>query len=275
MDQFRHLVAQHVRLLRTAQPSPTDGSLPKADTPGIYGKDAESEATLVPMPLPKLERNTIYKAIAKSKLEPAEFSISENRQTVTLTHEDSGAIFKIVWRSENFTVGVARIIYQVPDGGNHDQTPYDKLYSMNTAASLITQWANEIKLTTEAPDLWASLEPRKNLIADIQEQDSNTAFKVDEQRLITAQLLEIKNQLKSQFELTSEQVARIEEELDEAAEASKRMGRKDWFIYFIGVISSLTIAATVAPGVGEHIFTMFMQALGYLFTGGGPPELMS
>jgi hypothetical protein len=57
--------------------------------------------------------------------------------------------------------------------------------------------------------------------------------------------------LKERFELTGEQLEKINERLDEAEEASKRMGRKDWLIYFLGTISALTIAATVVPGVSS------------------------
>ena len=228
------------------------------------------------MPLPKLEKNKIYIAIERIRLEPTEFRMQEDQNWLALTHENSGSEFKFFWRAHEFEVRVTKIIYDVVDGGHYDRAPYDKTYSMNETADLVTRWADEIKQTAEAPDLRANLEPSKDLIADIQNGDSNAAFTVDEQRLIALQLQEIKSQLKEQFELTSGQFEQIEKELDEAAEASKRMGRKDWFIYFIGLISTLAIATTVAPGVGEHVFTVFMHALGYLFTGeSGPPEIMA
>lgn len=84
---------------------------------------------------------------------------------------------------------------------------------------------------------------------------------------------EIKNQVREQFALSSEQMERIEERLDEVAEASKRMGRKDWLIYLMGTITALVITATVTGGVGEHILTMVIHALGHLFTGGSEPPI--
>jgi hypothetical protein len=106
----------------------------------------------------------------------------------------------------------------------------------------------------------------------MQRTDSNnTPFTQVEQRQIAAQLRAIKEQVKKQFELTSEQMERIEESLDEAAEASKRMGRKDWLIYFMGTISALIITATVTGGVGQHIFAMVIEGLVQLFTGGSEP----
>ena len=55
----------------------------------------------------------------------------------------------------------------------------------------------------------------------------------------------------------------VEEKLDEAAEASSRMGRKDWFIYFLGTVTALIITSTVAAGVGEHIFSEGFISNGY------------
>jgi hypothetical protein len=69
-------------------------------------------------------------------------------------------------------------------------------------------------------------------------------------------------------------MAQAEERLDEAAEASKRMGRKDWLIYLLGTITGIVITATVPSGLGEHIFTMVIQGIAHLFTGGSePPQI--
>jgi hypothetical protein len=38
----------------------------------------------------------------------------------------------------------------------------------------------------------------------------------------------VKEHVKEQFDLTDEQIAHIDERLDEAAEAAERIGRKDW-----------------------------------------------
>jgi hypothetical protein len=116
----------------------------------------------------------------------------------------------------------------------------------------------------------------RELITDVQQADtSNTSFTQDERRQITAQLQEITKHLKEQFELTKEQAERVDEWREEVVEASNRMGRKDWIIYLLGTITALTVAATVPAGVGEHIFTMVIHALGYLFTGGSePPQIL-
>jgi len=104
------------------------------------------------------------------------------------------------------------------------------------------------------------------------EETGNAPFTESEQRQIAAQFQDIKKYLKEELSLPKEQVLRIEEKLDEVAEASKRMDRKDWLVYLLGTITALIITATVAAPVGEHIFTMAFHGLAHLFTGGnGPP----
>ena len=133
----------------------------------------------------------------------------------------------------------------------------------------IPEWADEIRQVAETPDYWAEMRRSRELIVAIQHEDSgNAPFTQDEQRQLTTLFHEIAHALAENSELTSEQMERIEERLDEAAEASKRMGRKDWFVYFLGTITALIITATVVGRVGEQIITMVIHSLGHLFTGG-------
>ena len=74
----------------------------------------------------------------------------------------------------------------------------------------------------------------------------------------------IQTELVEQSQLTHEQIAEVSERLKETAEASERMGRKDWLIYLLGTITALIITATVTAGIGENIFTIVITALANL-----------
>jgi hypothetical protein len=141
----------------------------------------------------------------------------------------------------------------------------------------LTDWANDVRSIIETPDFWEDLRGSRELIADIQHGDTgNAAFTQDEQKQIADQLQEIKGQLREQFGLTTEQLAQIEERLDEAAEASTRIGRKDWLLLFGGTILNLIVTDTITPGVAGHIFRTVVQGVIHLFTGaGGPPQILA
>jgi hypothetical protein len=218
----------------------------------------------------KPERNEIYDAIARSDLDPVECNLEVSQTIAVLTH-NSGSRLEFRVNTNGTKFRVHSVIPDVSD--KRDEIGL----GITWVAPYVTDWANSVKEGVELIDLWADMRRGQEILSDMQSVDSgNTSFTQDEQRQISAQLREIKEQLKERFELTGEQLEKINERLDEAEEASKRMGRKDWFIYFLGTISALTIATTVVPGVGEHIFTMFIHALGHLFTDGSePPQILT
>lgn len=133
------------------------------------------------------------------------------------------------------------------------------------------EWVNRVR----GQSAWADSEQAKDAFTAAQdEKTGNSPFTQDEQRQITAQLQDVKRYLTEELNLPDDRIGKIEEELDEVAEAGKRMGRKDWIVYLLGTITALVITATVAAPVGEHIFTMVIHGLAHLFTGrNGPPPI--
>lgn len=73
----------------------------------------------------------------------------------------------------------------------------------------------------------------------------NTPFTPVEQAAISAQLSAIKNYIKENCELTSEQFVRVEASIDEAEVASHSLGRKDWLLLFLGTTVTLYITDVV------------------------------
>jgi len=70
----------------------------------------------------------------------------------------------------------------------------------------------------------------------------NAPFTSEEQTQIPARIGEIKGYIRATYELTAEQMSRVEERLDNAEEASKRIGRKDWLMAFNGAVFSLFLS---------------------------------
>lgn len=203
-------------------------------------------------------------------LDPAECSLERGDELSVIRHS-SGSWFSISHKGKDFSgravvVDNGKVFFEFTQSYEHE---------FRNVKWHLTTWAQEIKKVTDMSDLWAEMRRSRELISEIQRADSgNTPFTEDEQRQISAQLQAIKDQLTEHSELTSERLERVEETLDEVVEASKRMGRKDWLIYFLGSITSLIITATVVAGVGEHILTMVIHGIAHLFTGGiEPPQI--
>jgi hypothetical protein len=240
------------------------------------------------MMLNKRERNRIYQEIVESKLDPAEFDLEDNGDRVVITH-NSGSTFEFSRREERRQYAVlasdpslealfpaeTHIDYvlkaNVTDGINLTKIAT----SIDTVTTIfISDWLSEIRLTVGVPDYWTEMQASQGSIAIIQREIfDNTPFTQDEQRQISAQLQEIKNQLET-FQLPRAQMSQVEQRLDELEEASRHLGRKDWLIIFITTISPLVVGDIVTPGVARHIFTMIINGLIHLF-GGGPPQILA
>jgi hypothetical protein len=90
---------------------------------------------------------------------------------------------------------------------------------------------------------------------------------------ISGQLSEIKRYIRETKALSSEQVAHVEARLDQAEEASHRMGRKEWVLLFGGAVLALILTDTITPDVAQHILSMALHGLAHLFVEGGAATL--
>jgi hypothetical protein len=79
------------------------------------------------------------------------------------------------------------------------------------------------------------------------EPDDNSVFTEVEQAEVSRQIPKIRKSLSENFELSEEQSRRIAERLDEAEEASRRVGRKDWILLFSGAVFSLILIDLITP----------------------------
>jgi hypothetical protein len=68
-------------------------------------------------------------------------------------------------------------------------------------------------------------------------------------------------------------MSRLEERLDEAEEATRRIGRKDWRLLFLGVMLTLIVTALIPPEVVQHLLTTALDGLDHIFGGGRRPQL--
>jgi hypothetical protein len=97
----------------------------------------------------------------------------------------------------------------------------------------------------------------------------NRPFTPAEQTEIINQLRAVRDSVRTNYELTAEQLTTIDERLEEAEEASKRLGRKDWKSLFYGAVFGLMVNDAIPPDVAQHIFTGVLNGIAHLL-GAGP-----
>jgi hypothetical protein len=243
--------------------------------------------------LSKSQRNDLFVAVETSGVPVTEFNlktcwVSEGDEThdkplrvgVMLAHRDSESYFGVLPHPNR-----AFEIFGLLDDCEKLDTPNDRGAKFRAALkpsktiyrgwsqipSLAGTWAKKIvELRTEyanTPDMWAELSQGKRLLSGTAE---NTPFAAPEQTEVSGQIEQVKEFIKATYELTAAQIAEVEERLDQAEQASHRMGRKDWLLLFNGAVFSLVLSDLVPVQAVQHILLMTLHGLGHLFGVGAP-----
>jgi len=222
-----------------------------------------------PMELTRRQRNDIFDALQTQGVDPRDCELAafeltaDNWPHVVIRHAPTNSMFELSLEPTRY-----RFKWHVRDGpisgaGNASKDWDDVLEQLG-------YWAEEVQYVARTPDFWKEM-----LAAAQQPEASNAPFTPDEQAEISRRLDEIKQLVRENFDLTSEQLIAVEQRLDDAEEASKRLGRKDWMLMFYGAVMSTFITDAVPPGVIQTVVTTVLHGIAHLFGSGGPPPMIS
>jgi hypothetical protein len=140
----------------------------------------------------------------------------------------------------------------------------------------LAAWAREVVYESGTPDFWTELQQVPEIMATAQAADaSNAPFTPGEQAEISRRLDEIKNLVREKFDLTDEQLATMDQRLDEVKEEAKHQGRKTWLYTFYGAVMSTFMTDEIPPHVIQTIVTTVLHGIGHIFGIGGPPPIIS
>jgi hypothetical protein len=215
--------------------------------------------------LEKYQRNAIFQGIVAGGLDPSECNLAERSNEVRIRHVPSGSYFVI---SGNALYSGRHVV-----GRSAISWPYEKVI-WPTVPERVERWAKEVKRDVDTPDLWAQLQREREILTGTRyEAVENTPFSAAEQAEIAKQLQEVKEYVMKTYSLSSYKMARLEARLDEAEEATHRIGRKDWLLLFFGVMFTVIIADLLPPEGVQHILRAVLHGLDHLFGGVTLPRL--
>jgi hypothetical protein len=220
-------------------------------------------------------RNDIFETITAHGLDPASTKLTDRTLSsgwgdeVEIVHQPARSRFN-VWRNQQSDKYNVNMVV-----GGADLVGWTSVSWPQVMDALAT-WADEVKYEIDTPDLWAELKRVPQVLAASQATDaSNAPFTPNEQSEISGKLDEIKKLVRERFELTDEQLAVIDERLDDAKEASTRLGRKDWILMFYGSVMSTFMTDAVPPTVIQTVLTTVVHGIAHIFGFGGPPPIIS
>ncbi len=228
------------------------------------------------MELTKARRNEIYLAIAEGGLDPATCTLGTSDETrFVIKHGSTASWFACNdLRLERYAAATADASLIMAVGA--DPGTYLPVIRPDDMLRHLKKWAADVAEYERAPDLW-ELGSAADALREVAalEAGNNARFTSDEQTEIAKRLTEIQDYVRDHFELTAGEISGIEEKLGELAEASKRVGRKDWVLMVEGAAVSLIVNGVVPQHVVvQTMLLMIAHGLGHLFgLGGVPPAL--
>jgi hypothetical protein len=181
------------------------------------------------------------------------------------------------------------------DPDSYEIPTHEARYPWGDVLRVVRGWAIGIGESIAAaqeyermPDLWDTLYRAQDYAAENDggtegasftaqhnEDAENAPFTSTEQAEVSDQIRMIKEYLRDKYKLSSEQMSRVEDALNHAEEASRRMGRKDWLILFNGAILSLIISDLIPPQAAQSVLKLVIHGIGHLFGWGGLPPPLS
>ena len=118
----------------------------------------------------------------------------------------------------------------------------------------------------DAEFLITQVSPRLGISGGIVSDDPNNSnFSPAELEQIENSIQSLKSDVYNASIYSSEQQDLIVRKLDEIADASKRLGRKDWMNYVAGTLTSLCVAAAFSPETAKELFKNVNDAFVWLF----------
>jgi hypothetical protein len=126
-------------------------------------------------------------------------------------------------------------------------------------------WLSIVMREAQAPDLWAEA------IAAAQSPavtaGSNEEFSVAERESVAQLIGGLRQYITERADATDQRLEAVAEQLTYLADASERLGRKDWINAAIGVTLSIVVSGLISPDDARTAMQMMWHGLQGLVTG--------
>ena len=130
----------------------------------------------------------------------------------------------------------------------------------------VKRWLEYLKREVSSTDLWASVS-RETAIVAAQDAENNTPFLRDEIDRVAASIGEIREYVRTTQQLNEAHMRFVEARLGYLAEATQRMGRKDWINMAVGVFTNIVVGVAMNPERAREFFQFIGAALAWAFSG--------
>jgi hypothetical protein len=217
--------------------------------------------------LEKTWRNGIIEAVQAGGLDPRDFDFDFGDTETRIAHRWSESYFILGGNWGNWEGSYVIV-------GTGVSWPYRE-YVWSKVEERVEYWAAQVKRDLETPDLWAQLQREREILSQPPDEAENTPFTPDEQAEIVKHLDQIKEYVKNTHSLSQEQMVALEKGFEELKTATRRLGRNDWRLMFLGLVLTFIGTGILPPDAVHGFLWMALHGLQHFFGGAGPtpPQL--
>lgn len=115
---------------------------------------------------------------------------------------------------------------------------------------------------SEADVLLTGVSIQAQLFGSIEIESQQTSFTPQDIARIQQGFKQVLDELKSNADVSAQQFAILKNQLDTAAQAANRLSRKDWVIYFLGILASVTISAGFSSDAAKALMHAVDHSVG-------------
>lgn len=134
-------------------------------------------------------------------------------------------------------------------------------------------WAQNLAAELKHPDFWQTGSETKRIVESATRDDiENTPFSPEEQKALHQKLDEIKNYVLATHNLSEEQAETLTKRFDYLKDSATRVGRKDWVVIALGIISGYYLQAALPPEALKDVIKLTWGLVSEFF-GVGPSLL--
>src|SRR5664279_864882 len=228
----------------------------------IYRSTNDERRGVMVKDLVKWKRNQVFQAVEASGLSPESFDWDDGGEDIYLRYLPSVACFVVCGDPGSY---VLRFV------AGDEPVVERTVYSWESLMTRIEQWLGDVKRDTETPDLWAEVRRQTELLAAVGDESvDNTPFTPSEQEGIARRLENFRTQVNDAHALSEQKLRDLESAIEYLVDASRRLGRKDWLLVFIGATAT-GLATAIPSDASRHIVLTLLASILRFFP--GFPEL--
>lgn len=198
----------------------------------------------------KSQSNQLIEEIKSAGWNPSEFKWED---TSSLNYEDELVSQLIHSQSDYYFVfdNVYGQFLSIWSPANQTQQGMANSVEWRFQLDYFKAWLSYLRREVESPDLWSAISQETELVEAASSDESNTPFNAQEKDYILSGINEIKQYLLTAHKLDPQLV---ESRLKYLAEASDRVGRKDWINLLLSVLVGIVVQAALPPESIRELF---------------------